>query len=180
MILLTLWTSSRDSITRPAESRYASIEYVRGFFPQFLSENDEPGWKWTKMFSTQRKVLIIQQIVIILVLIVNIVLFIVGAVKYPRYQDMGTIYQGRCDVAKKLNMWFHLMINVLSTLLLGASNYSMQLLVAPTRQDIDKAHANCKWLDIGISSVRNLRYIERKKAVVWFILGFSSTCLHLV
>lgn len=124
--------------------------------------------------------MILQQISVALVLTTNLALIIVGAVKYPRYQDTGTIYQGRCDVAKSLNTWFHLLINVLSTLALGASNYSMQLLVAPTRTLIDKVHAKNEWLDIGVSSIRNLRYIERKKAVVWWILGFSSTCLHLV
>jgi hypothetical protein len=114
------------------------------------------------------------------VLIINIVISIVGSVKYSTYEGVGTLYLGRCDVAKKLNMWFHFLINVLSTLLLGASHYSMQLLVAPTREEIDKAHQKGIWLDIGISSIRNLRYIEKKKAAVWFILGFSSTCLHLV
>lgn len=117
---------------------------------------------------------------IILVLIVNVVLATFGSVKYATYGDVGTIYLGHCDVAKRLNVWFHFLINVLSTLLLGASNYAMQLLSAPTRNEIDKAHEKSIWLDIGISSIRNLRHIERKKAAVWLVLGVSSTCLHLV
>lgn len=56
----------------------------------------------------------------------------------------------------------------------------MQVLVCPTRTEVDKAHANASWLDIGIPSLRNLRAISRVRIVMWGIIGLSSFPLHLL
>ena len=76
----------------------------------------------------------------------------------------GTIHSGECKKTRGLNVWVHLVVNVLSTLLLGASNYCMQVLSAPTREELVRAHAKRLWLRIGIPSFRNLRYIARGRA----------------
>ncbi|KAL9626699.1 MAG: hypothetical protein Q9164_007815 [Protoblastenia rupestris] len=65
-------------------------------------------------------------------------------------------------------------------MLLSSSNYCMQILSAPTRKEIDNAHARRKWLDIGVPSVRNLKNVARKKVVMWWLLGLSSLPLHLM
>lgn len=77
-------------------------------------------------------------------------------------------------------MWPDLAINILSSLLLGASNNCAQLLSSPTRHDIDKAHAKGKWLDIGVPSVRNLGHISGWRVLLWALLFLSSIPLHLV
>lgn len=56
----------------------------------------------------------------------------------------------------------------------------MQILCAPTREEIDVAHDNGTWLDIGIMSIRNFFHIERKRALIGFLLAFSSIPLHLL
>ncbi|KAF3001562.1 hypothetical protein E8E13_009862 [Curvularia kusanoi] len=48
----------------------------------------------------------------------------------------GTLYEGNCQKARDLNVWVHLVVNVLSTLLLGASNYCMHVLSSPTRDEL--------------------------------------------
>ncbi|KAH8205228.1 hypothetical protein TruAng_000640 [Truncatella angustata] len=53
-------------------------------------------------------------------------------------------------------------------------------LAAPTRADIDRAHKSNKWLDIGVSSLRNLRYISGWRRFTWIILALSSVPLHLL
>ena len=100
--------------------------------------------------------------------------------KYHTIEDIGTIYVGNCDVAQRLDLWLHLAINILSALLLGSSNYCMQFLVAPSREEIDKAHQQQKWLDIGVPSVRNLKYISKRRVIAWVVLGISSTVLSLL
>jgi hypothetical protein len=91
----------------------------------------------------------------------------------------GTIYEGDCKKTRDFNVWVHLVVNVLSTLLLGASNYCMQVLSAPTRDELVRAHAKRLWLHIGIPSFRNLRYIARERAYMWLALLLSSLPLHL-
>jgi hypothetical protein len=90
------------------------------------------------------------------------------------------VFRGDCTKVDRINLVVHLAINALSTALLSGSNYCMQCLSAPSRDEVDKAHAKRRWLDIGVPSIRNLRSIARGKVFVWWILGLSSVPLHLM
>ena len=93
---------------------------------------------------------------------------------------IGTLDDGDARPMKKLGLTYHVLINILSTALLTSSNYCMQILSAPSREELDIAHARNTWLDIGIISFRNLAYINRRRMIFWFILGLSSFPLHLL
>lgn len=107
---------------------------------------------------------------------------IYAVVKYGIFHGFGDLYQGDCKLVARYNTVVHLGINIVSTLLLGASNYCAQLLVAPTRFEVDRAHEKRDWLDIGVPSFRNLwkRRIARKRKVTWTLLMISSVLLHLI
>ncbi|ERF73269.1 hypothetical protein EPUS_03101 [Endocarpon pusillum Z07020] len=115
-----------------------------------------------------------------LVFLINltILIWISSTLKFER--GVAQVFTGDCRQAEQINTWAHFGINVVSTLLLGGSNYCMQILSAPTRKEIDTAHAKKKWLDIGVSSVRNLRNVSTRKVVMWWWLGLSSLPLHLL
>lgn len=74
----------------------------------------------------------------------------------------------------------HLIINILSTGILAASNYCMQTLVAPTREDIDASHARGKWLDIGTPSLGNLKVTPKHRVALWLVLWITATPFHLM
>lgn len=114
-----------------------------------------------------------------MVFLINLIVTIWAAAHYGIADGIGAIQNGGCGSTKTLSLWSHLAINVLSTATLSASNYCMQCLSAPTRQDIDRAHAQHHWLDIGVRSVRNLLHISRIKALLWVLLALSSIPLHL-
>ena len=97
-------------------------------------------------------------------------------------EDSGrrVLFQGSCARASELGVVAHLVINVLGSVLLSASNYAMQCLSAPTRDEVDRAHSAGKWLDIGVPSLRNLRHIRRQRVVLWVVLGLMSVPLHLL
>ena len=67
-------------------------------------------------------------------MIINLTLTVWASKRYGLQEGLGTILDGECSETNKLAMWTHLGINVLSTSLLGASNYSMQCLSSPTRE----------------------------------------------
>jgi hypothetical protein len=92
----------------------------------------------------------------------------------------GVLRDGDCEDIKRWNSGLHVVINMFSTILLGGSNYCMQCLSAPTRKEVDRAHAQGRKLDIGILSYRNLTRISRKRAFLWLLIGFSSLPLHLL
>lgn len=113
-------------------------------------------------------------------LVANIVLTLWAIRSFPMQDGIGTLIDGSCSRVKTWGLWLHFAINALSTLLLGASNYCMQYLTSPTRQEVDEAHARRVWLDIGVQSVRNLRHISWTRVLLWCLLGLSSVPLHLM
>lgn len=90
------------------------------------------------------------------------------------------IYDGSCNVASRWDTGIHVIINIISTCTLAASNYCMQALVAPTRQEIDLAHAKRRWLHIGGSGFRNLFAISHTRLGLWIILLLTATPFHLL
>lgn len=112
-------------------------------------------------------------------LIINIIA-IAWLASHGKGSGLVEVYNGDCEVVRDLDLWSHLLINAISTLLLGGSNYCMQCLVAPTRADVDRAHQRWRFLDIGVPSFRNLRAIPRYKSILWWILALSSIPLHLM
>jgi hypothetical protein len=95
-------------------------------------------------------------------------------------RGIGTLAEGQCSIIANHSLFAHLLINAASTTLLGASNYTMQCLAAPVREDIDRAHQRGDWLDIGIPSLRNLKRIHKKRAALVVVLAISSIPLHLL
>lgn len=159
-------------------SKYGKIKNFSPWLPE-LDPDHPSAQKNQTILSNRTTVFCIQQLTAALVLVTNIALTAWAQARFGTHNGIGTIYLGSCAKAQKLDLWLHLLINVLSTLLLGASNFCMQLLVAPTRQEVNKAHEKSFWLDIGTPSVRNLRKIARPRSFTWLCLGFSSALLHL-
>lgn len=109
-------------------------------------------------------------------------MIVVAATSKSGY-DIGGIANLKIGDEAIISQWntaLHVLINALSTMLLAGSNYTMQVLSSPTRQDVDVAHARGQWLDIGVLSPRNLRLIPRKRAALWYTLALSSIPLHLL
>jgi len=80
----------------------------------------------------------------------------------------------------QINTGAHVILNVLSSLFLGAGNYYMQVLVAPSAESIRKRHASGKHLDIGVQSIGNLQFAAKDNKVLWWALGSVSLLLHLL
>lgn len=164
---------SQDPDLRNA--RYASRALLCPWFPQGDPEHQRA--KTFKAWWSRRKTVLTQaSILSTLVFLVNA---IGTAVLHSRYPD-ARLFEGDCATAAHLNSAIHVLINALSSLLLGASNLCMQLLSAPTRAEVDKAHAQRKWLDIGIPSIQNLPRIAWQRTLVWTILAVASLPLHVL
>ena len=114
------------------------------------------------------------------IFLINLTATIVFGVKYGSRDDLGTLYTGDCSTSQRISLGLHLVINVLSTMLFGASNLCMQILAAPTRKELDNAHRAHRWMDIGVPSLRNLRSIACERRVLWVVLGLSSVPLHFL
>ncbi|KAH8591808.1 hypothetical protein B0O99DRAFT_631704 [Bisporella sp. PMI_857] len=112
------------------------------------------------------------------VLCVNLCFTIWAAIKSKSGMSIGTIYEDDCDKIKTAGLWTHIAINIMGTLLLGSSNYTMQCLSSPTRKEADAAHAIGRYVDIGIPSLRNLR--SWRKKMLFAVLVISTIPLHFL
>ncbi|KAF4629268.1 hypothetical protein G7Y89_g8882 [Cudoniella acicularis] len=155
---------------------FASREKV----PWFLKEADPESLRARHLLwrSKRNVVLTFVTILAVIILLMNLITVLVLSRIFPG----GALFRGDCGTTSAMNTFIHLVVNAISTALLGCSNLCMQLLVAPTRQEVDRAHAKTPpvSLDIGIPSFSNLRFISRKRAMLWALLGAASLPLHLL
>ena len=93
---------------------------------------------------------------------------------------IGVLYTGACKNVERSATLLAIPINVISTILVATSNYVMQCLSAPTRKDIDRAHAAGSYLNIGISSVHNLIHNVSWKSGLWIVLVITTVPIHLL
>jgi len=99
---------------------------------------------------------------------------------YEHANGVGTLFQGSCSTVREVNVYVHLVVNILSTLLLCSSNYCQQILAAPNREELGRAHSRRNWLHIGVPNLRNLWHVGWDRSVLWILLFLSSVPLHLL
>ncbi|KAF2500561.1 hypothetical protein BU16DRAFT_251071 [Lophium mytilinum] len=115
------------------------------------------------------------------ILSLNLLFIIVVAAKATHESTTSVvIYDGICKKAGRYSSTFHFVINAASSIVLASSSYCLQCLSAPTRDDVDRAHADKTWMDIGILSFRNVRRISTTRRGLWILLVLSSLPLHLL
>ncbi|CAG7915472.1 unnamed protein product [Penicillium olsonii] len=176
-------TANGKNLTRDTLPRFAAIGFLRQWFPEIDPEDPRTKGLGRKL-SNRDVALIIHQSIAAVVLIFNIIVTTLAIRARGPTSGAGGIVDvpevTNCDQVRSYNMGLHLVINFLSTILLGSSNYCAQLLVAPTRKDIEQAHAKRRTLDIGIQSFRNLRAVDTPRRLLWVLLMISSGLLHLI
>ncbi|KAK1757299.1 hypothetical protein QBC47DRAFT_442112 [Echria macrotheca] len=158
-------------------SRFAEKNKLSWWFPQILDDEHKSRRIW---WSRRSRAIVIQIVVIGIIFCTNLGLTIFAFSRYGSDKGVGLIYEGDCEKVRTLDQWIHLLINLLGTGMLSASNYCMQLQAAPTRANIDRAHKDNRWLDIGIPSLRNLGYISNWRRLSWALLALSSVPIHLI
>lgn len=131
------------------------------------------GWRKSAFINT------------VLVSIVFLVLFLWQIIVWARTGEAAgyqIIHTGRCDGngVGRLNTVLHLIINILSSLVLASTNFFMQVLNAPSREELDSAHEKGSWLDIGVPSPRNAFRVSRFKMIMWLLFFLSSVPMHLL
>jgi hypothetical protein len=114
----------------------------------------------------------------VVVLVINIITLIVVYTRFRTEDHVATIWTGDCNRVSGIVSAAHIIINIMSSLLLAASNTSMQCLAAPSRAEVDTAHARKQSFAIGIPSFRNILHVSRHKMWLWLLLGLSSLPLH--
>lgn len=88
-------------------------------------DRPEQGRRRHKWLSGARFTLALASGASILVCLFNLSFLIWAAARDRLEEGRGVLYEGDCDRVRHLSTGLHLLINILSTTLLGASNYGM-------------------------------------------------------
>ncbi|OJD36760.1 uncharacterized protein BKCO1_9000190 [Diplodia corticola] len=164
-----------DNDTLP---RYAQTKFLSRYIPE-ADPNHERAQTFRVKMAKRSMMLYIQQGLAYTVVLANISFTIWAFAEHRPVRGIGTLMTGDCTVISRLNAGLHLLLNIVSSLFLGAGNYCMQILVAPSRAEIDAAHRKSNALDVGIPSFHNFRAIARARASLWLGIGITATALHL-
>lgn len=168
------------ALTQYSNGRYAKVDILGKYIPE-VDPKDPRARKLRVKIAKKATMLKIQIGIALFVMALNIGTTIWAVIIYPpNHQGIGSIAFGSCHNLSLINTLLHGLINVLSSLLLGAGSYCMQLLVGPSRREINQAHANGRSLEIGVASIKNLRHIAGKRLIIWAFLGIASTLLHFL
>lgn len=108
------------------------------------------------------------------------ILVLVTNVSFLTWVSDDSTFTIKCESTEKFSIITYSMVNILSTVLLGASNYTMQVLTSPKRPEVDKMHRQGKTLVIGVHSFENLCSIGTHRKLLWLLLAISSLPLHLL
>ncbi|KAI1419584.1 hypothetical protein F5Y12DRAFT_793488 [Xylaria sp. FL1777] len=89
-------------------------------------------------------------------------------------------YMGASTGWKKAAKVNCVLLTFICIILLASSNFFMQVLNAPSRDELDVAHRRGKWLEIGVSSMRNLFVVSKFKTWCWLGLSITSLPIHVL
>ena len=133
------------------------------------------GWRFGIWLS-------VASAVVVLIVNLSVTIWALASSVTTDGDNRRELLRSSCPEVKRVNTAGHVVINALSTILLSASNYSMQCLASPSRKQVDGAHKKQRWVNIGTHSLRNFKLTARSalRFWLWFLLLMSSLPLHLL
>jgi len=99
-------------------------------------------------------------------------------VNRPR-NGLGILYEGHCEKVKRLSILLLLPLNIIGTVLISTSNYVMQAVSAPTREEVDQSHAKGGFRNIGMPTSYDMVFARPYKSTLWWILALTTVPIHL-
>ncbi|KAK3499522.1 uncharacterized protein B0T23DRAFT_424980 [Neurospora hispaniola] len=117
-----------------------------------------------------------------IILLVGVICLVILAAWKGKHVFKGkvVIYKGSCSTTSAIDSGVHAVVNILGVVLLAGANYTFQVLSSPTREEVTAAHKRKKWLDIGIPSFRNLRYIAKRRSLLAVVILLAAIFTQVI
>lgn len=114
------------------------------------------------------------------ILVISVVCLTLAISRSSLLGGEAPVYSGSCARARRIHFGLQALVGVFAVALLAAANYAFQVLSSPTRLEVALAHEKRRWLDIGVPSVRNLRFISRLRVLMIVGVLLVSFTIHLL
>ncbi|KAK1976579.1 hypothetical protein LZ30DRAFT_603189 [Colletotrichum cereale] len=135
---------------------------------------------FSRMKSGWRAGVALNIVIGFLILIVAIVCLVLALVVVGMIRGESRLFKGDCAAARDLKIGVFVAINVIAIVLLSAANYVFQVLSSPTRIEVDVAHSEKRWLDIGIPSFRNLHFVSKPRVIMAVIIMLAAVSTQVI
>lgn len=156
----------------------SSTDLTRGLNGLSGSGSRHSGFR--RHFSGWRGGVVFNSLISFIILVAEIIVLIVILTKTKLLAGESAVWSGDCGRAERINIGIHVVINVIGIVLLAGANYAFQVLSSPTRREVDKAHEKRRWLDIGVTSVRNFAHISGFRAILGIIILFTAISIQVM
>ena len=94
--------------------------------------------------------------------------------------DALLLLSGSCATFEWIRLVSHLLINIFSTGMFMTSTACLQVLLAPSRSEIDASHPKGRWLHVGVIDYQTFLRIPLRRVCLGGLLVASSLPLHLL
>jgi hypothetical protein len=124
-----------------------------------------------------RIVVIINTILASLILIVYVSFLIWIYTHLEVGAGVAEVFSGSCLEASRVATYARLTTCAFAVLLFAVGTHAFQLLLSPTRAEVESAHARDRWLHIGVGGLRNMKWIHKRRLVRAVVLLTTSVLL---
>lgn len=138
-------------------SRGGDLENMAEMQPLSFGRKMMMGWR------AGITLIILLSAIILLVAIVCVVLAASKSLLQPHH---SAVLAMKCDVVGQIDQGVGALVNILSFFFIVSATYVSQVLLSPTREEVNTAHQEFHWLDIGIPSLKNLTKVSGLRAAV--------------
>jgi hypothetical protein len=126
---------------------------------------------------TWRIVVIINTIFVSAVLLVYIAFLVWIYTNLQIENGVAEVFSGNCPEASRVATYSHFVTSAFAVLLFAVGTHAAQLLLSPTRAEVENAHARDRWLHIGVGGLRNMKWIHKRRLIRAVVLLMTSVLL---
>ncbi|KAL0942169.1 uncharacterized protein CTRU02_200054 [Colletotrichum truncatum] len=135
---------------------------------------------FSRMKSGWRAGIALNIVIGFVILIVAIVCLVLALVVVGMIRGESKLFGGSCSKSEDIKIGLFVAINVITIILLATANYVFQVLSSPTRIEIEMAHDAHRWVDIGVPSLRNLRFVSNPRVVLTVIIMLAAVSTQVI
>jgi hypothetical protein len=90
---------------------------------------------------------------------------------------VAEVFSGSCLQASRVVTYAQIATNAFAILLFAVGTHATQLLLSPTRTEVEYAHARDRWLHIGVGGLRNMKWVHKRRLMKAVVLLMTSGML---
>ena len=133
-----------------------------------LAPRRQPTWR----------IVVISNTILVGLLLLVYVAFLIWIYSNLQVRNgVAELISGACPQASRIAAYAHFTTNAFAVLLFSVGTHASQILLSPTRAEIENAHARDRWVHIGVGGVRNMKWMHKRRLTKAVVLLMTSALL---